>query len=56
MENLLEGGCSKHGKLTVGKESVHQDVLRVAVVALLLVAWPVQCMMLCMVVAMGTVA
>ena len=36
MENLLEGGCSEHRELTVGKESVHQDVLRVAVVALLL--------------------
>ena len=36
MENLLQGGGAKNRELTVGKESVHQDVLRVAVAAALL--------------------
>ena len=37
MENLLESRGAEDGKLTVGEESIHQDVLGVAVVALLLV-------------------
>ena len=36
MQNLLQGRGAKNRELTVGKEPVHQDVLGVAIVAVLL--------------------